>query len=75
MREKEIIQNENHWEISDFIKWNNIHIIESLEKEKKEAENLFEEIIAENIYNVVKEAYPNAGGIGFPQGGPQQDTY
>ena len=44
-------------EPSDFIKCSNICIIEVLEEEEREKgeENLFEEIIAENLLNLGKE--------------------
>ena len=57
-REKWIMQNKNRLrELSDSIRCNNIHIIEVPEKEEREmrAENLFEEIIAENLPKLGKE--------------------
>ena len=57
-RERKIIEHNNrHGEISDSIKCNNIHITlvpEEIEREKG-AENLFEEILAENVLNLGKE--------------------
>ena len=52
-----IIEHENRlMELSDFIKHNNIHII-GVPKEEREsgAENIFEELIAENLPNLGKE--------------------
>ena len=44
-------------ELSNIIKCNNIHILGIPEEEReKEAENLFEEIIAENFLNLGKKA-------------------
>ena len=49
-------------ELSDFIKCNGIHIIQLSEKEKATgAENLFEEIIAENFPNLGKEIHLEPG--------------
>ena len=42
-------------ELSDSIKYNNIRIIGISEEGEKGAENLFEEIIAENFLNLWKE--------------------
>ena len=54
-----VMDHENRlWEFSDSIKCNNSCIIEVLEEEEEErkgAENLFEEIIAENFSNLGKE--------------------
>ena len=57
VREKKIIQNKDRFrELSDTIQ-HNICIIGILEREEKEkgAENLFEEIIVENLPNLWKE--------------------
>ena len=50
------MQHENKFmEFSDSIKCSNIHITGVLEEEKMEAENLCQEIIAENFTNLRKE--------------------
>ena len=55
---KIIVQNEDKLrELSDSIKSNNVYIIGIPEEEEKEksAENLFEDIIADNFLNLGKE--------------------
>ena len=56
-REKRIMKNENSLkEISYYIKYNNIHIIEVPEEDKgRGIDNFFKEIIAENFLNLGKE--------------------
>ena len=57
-REKRFMQHENRYkELSDTIKCNNIHVIAVQEEEKrqKRAENLFQEVIAENFPNLGNE--------------------
>jgi len=56
MREKRIMQSKNRLrELGDSIKCKNVNIIEIPEKRKKGAENLFDEIIAENFPNLEKK--------------------
>ena len=65
------MQNINRFkELCDCIKHNKIHIIGVLEEEEreKEAENLFEEVVAENFPNLGKEdRYLDSRGIGAPR--------
>ena len=60
-RDKRIMQNENTpRELSDFIKYNTFVLQGSQKKREKEAENLFEEKIFENIPNLGMECSQEA---------------
>ena len=56
-RHKRIMQKNRLREFSDSIKSNNIYIIGDPEEkiEKKETQNLFDEVIAENFHNLRRE--------------------